>query len=165
MPAQASGGVGGRNVDIVANVTYKKGDEGVLYASGTQNSGISVFIQNGRLLLDYNAFGDHTIIESAGLVPEGDHELRAVLRRGDGMSGYLEVTIDGVSGGSAEVSLYMRMISSVGPSVGFDHGSPISTRYSAPYAYTGELHEIIIEAGPRRVDTAAAEAQAEMNRQ
>ncbi len=165
MPSQASGGVGGRNVDIVANVTYKKGDEGVLYASGTQNSGISVFIQNGRLLLDYNAFGDHTIIESAGLVPEGDHQLRAVLRRGDGMSGYLEVTIDGVSGGTAEVSLFMRMISSVGPSVGFDHGSPISTRYSAQYAYKGELHEIIIESGPRRVDTAAAEAQAEMNRQ
>jgi hypothetical protein len=41
----------------------------------------------------------------------------------------------------------------------------VSTRYSAPYAYTGELHEIIIESGPRRVDTAAAEAQAEMNRQ
>jgi arylsulfatase len=81
------------------------------------------------------------------------------------MSGFLEVTIDGVSGGSAEVSLFMRMISSVGPSVGFDHGSPISTRYSAPYAYTGELHEIVIESGPRRVDTAAAEAQAEMNRQ
>ena len=45
------------------------------------------------------------------------------------------------------------------------HGSPVSTRYSAPYAYTGELHEIIIESGPRRVDTAAAEAKAEMNRQ
>jgi hypothetical protein len=41
----------------------------------------------------------------------------------------------------------------------------VSTRYSAPYAYTGELHEIIIESGPRRVDTAKAEAQAEMNRQ
>ena len=59
----------------------------------------------------------------------------------------------------------MRMISSVGPSVGFDHGSPVSTRYSAPFTYTGELHEIIIESGPRRVDTAKAEAQAEMNRQ
>jgi arylsulfatase len=165
MPGQASGGLGGRNIDLIATVNYKKGDEGVLYATGTQNSGVSFFVQNGHLVLDYNAFNDHTIIESASPISEGEHEMRVLLRRGQGMAGRLELTIDGQSVGAADVSLYMRMMSSVGPSVGYDHGSPVSTRYSAPYAYTGDLHEIVIESGKAKPDVVAAEAQAEMNRQ
>lgn len=165
MPGQASAGLGGRNVELIANVTYANGDEGVLYATGTQNSGLSMFIQNGKLVLDYNAFGDHTIIESEGPVPEGSHELRVSLRRGDGMAGTLTISIDGTGVGAADVPLYMRMMSSVGPSVGYDHGSAVSERYRAPFAYTGKLHEVIIEAGKPRADVKAAEAQSQMNRQ
>ena len=40
----------------------------------------------------------------------------------------------------------MRMVSSVGSSVGYDHGSPVSERYDAPYAFTGDLHEVVIRA-------------------
>ena len=165
MPGQASGGLGGRNVDLIAIVTYKKGDEGVLYATGSQNSGVSVFVQNDRLVLDYNAFGDHAIIESSSVIPDGDHEFRVKLRRGDGMAGNLEIEIDGASEGSVQVPLYMRMISSLGPSVGYDHGSAVSTRYAAPYEYTGELHEVVLESSRAKPDVATAEAKAEMNRQ
>ncbi len=63
------------------------GDEGVLFATGTQNSGISMFVQGGRLVLDYNAFSDHTIIESDIELPVGDVELAVRLRRGEGMLG------------------------------------------------------------------------------
>ena len=165
MPSQASGGLGGRNVDVIATVTYKKGDEGVLYATGSQNSGVSFFVQNDRLVLDYNAFGDHAIVESSSVIPDGDHEFRVKLRRGDGMAGKLELEIDGVSTGSVQVPLYMRMISSLGPSVGYDHGSAVSTRYAAPYEYTGDLHEIVLESSRAKPDVASAEAKAEMNRQ
>ena len=165
MPGQASGGLGGRNVDLIANVTFAKGDEGVLYATGNQNSGVSFFVQNDRLILDYNAFGNHTVLESSTLIDDGEHELKAILRRGDGMAGRLQIAIDDNVVGSAEVSLYMRMISSVGPSIGYDHGSSVSARYESPYYYTGALHEIVLEASRARPDTAKAEAQAEMNRQ
>jgi arylsulfatase len=165
LPGQATAGLGGRNVDLYATVTFTPGDEGVLYATGTQNSGLSLFIQNNKVVLDYNAFGDHTIVESSIAVPAGDHELRVLLRRGDGMAGQLTLQIDGTDVGTASVSLYMRMMSSVGPSIGQDHGSPVSTRYSAPFAYTGVLHEVVIEAGKPRADVKAAEAQSEMNRQ
>jgi arylsulfatase len=165
MPGQASAGLGGRNVDLYATVTFAPGDEGVLYATGTQNSGLSLFIQNNKLVLDYNAFGDHTILESPTDVPAGDHELRLVMRRGEGMAGELSLLIDGANVATASVSLYMRMMSSVGPSVGYDHGSPVSQRYSAPFEYTGALHEVVIEAGKPRTDVKAAEARSEMNRQ
>jgi arylsulfatase A-like enzyme len=165
MPGQASGGLGGRNVDLIANVTFTKGDEGVLYATGNQNSGVSLFVQNDRLILDYNAFGHHTIIESSALITDGQHQLKAILRRGDGMAGRLQLAIDDDVVGSADVSLYMRMISSVGPSIGYDHGSSVSERYESPYYYSGMLHEIVLEASRPRADAAKVEAQSEMNRQ
>ncbi len=59
------------------------------------------------------------------------------------------------------------MISSVGSSVGYDHGSAVSTRYRAPFAFTGTLHEVVIQLvspGDRRT-TADHGARAEMARQ
>ena len=47
-----------------------------------------------------------------------------------------------VPAGSVELPLFMRMMSSVGPSVGADHGSAVSTRYAAPFSFTGVLHEV-----------------------
>ena len=165
MPGQASAGLGGRNVDLYAAVNFTSGDEGVLYATGTQNSGLSLFIQNNKLVLDYNAFGDHTILESPSDIPSGEHELRVLLRRTEGMAGTIALQVDGTSVAEASVPLYMRMMSSVGPSVGYDHGSPVSERYSAPFEYTGTLHEVVIEAGKPRADVQAAEAANEMRRQ
>ena len=165
MPGQASAGLGGRNVDLTATVVHGAGDEGVLYATGTQNSGFSMFVQNGRFVVDYNAFGDHTVVESSEPVPSGRCELAVRLRRGEGMAGSVELSIDGRDVGRADLSLYMRMMSSVGPSVGYDHGSPVSMRYEAPYAYTGDLEMVVIEAGQRTSEAAAAETKSEMGRQ
>jgi hypothetical protein len=60
----------------------------------------------------------------------------------------------------------MRMISSTGPSLGADHGSAVSDRYAAPFAFTGELLELVVQLSPERfADTEAATAGAEMSRQ
>jgi arylsulfatase len=165
LPGQASAAIGGRNVDLTARVTMTSGDEGVLFATGTQNSGLSLFVQGGRLVVDYNAFGDHTVIESGPLGP-GDHELGLRLRRGEGMAGSVELVVDGDPAGRAELTLFMRMMSSIGPSIGEDHGSPVSTRYRAPYRFGGVLHEIVVQSSPERFgDVAAAHARAESARQ
>jgi hypothetical protein len=64
LPAQAGPAIGGRSFDLTAHVRLGEGDEGVLLATGTENSGMSLFVQDDRLVLDYNAFGDHVVIES-----------------------------------------------------------------------------------------------------
>ncbi len=166
IPAQAAAAVGGRSFDLTARINRGRGDEGVLWATGTQNSGISVFVQNNRLVVDYNAFDDHTIVESDVELPEGDSTLTARFRRGDGRAGSIVLAVNGEDVGHGETALYMRMISSVGASVGYDHGSPVSARYDAPFAFTGTLHEVEIQLVDRRpADVAAAEAAAEMSRQ
>jgi arylsulfatase len=166
LPGQASAAIGGRSFDLSARVTLAAGDEGVLFATGTENSGLSVFVQSGRLVLDYNAFGGHTIVESDVDLPAGDADLVVQLRRLDGRAGTATVLVDGRPSGTADLPLFMRMISSIGPSIGSDHGSPVSDRYTAPFPFTGTLHEIVIQASPDRYgDTASTTARAEMSRQ
>jgi len=165
MPGQASAGLGGRNVHLVATVDYRPGDQGVLYKNGNRNSGFSMFVQDGRFVVDYNAFGDHTVLESPVPVPTGVVRLGVRLARGDNRTGTVSLEFDGVQVATAALPLYMTMMSSVGPSIGFDHGVTVSERYASPFAYTGDLREVVIEAGQRSKAAAEAEARTEMGRQ
>jgi arylsulfatase A-like enzyme len=166
LPGQASAAIGGRAFDLTARVTRDAGEEGVLFATGTENSGISVFVQHDRLVVDYNAFDDHTIVESEFEIPPGDSTLVVQVRRGEGRTGSVALEIDGQPAGSADLSLFMRMMSSVGPSIAYDHGSAVSNRYEAPFAFTGTLHEVVIQLlSPQDLAAREAEAAAEMSRQ
>jgi arylsulfatase len=166
IPGQASAAVGGRSFDLTARITRAAGENGVLWATGTENSGISVFLQDERLVVDYNAFDDHTIVGSSVEVPTGDSTLTARFRRGDGRLGTIEIAIDGATVGAGETQLFMRMISSVGVSIGYDRGSAISTCYTAPFPFEGTLHEVVIQLlSPHDLQARAAEAAAEMSRQ
>jgi arylsulfatase len=54
--------------------------------------------------------------------------------------------------------------------VGYDHGSPVSERYKSPFAFSGRLHRVDIDADPDGkhadpVGVAAAEMRAEAARQ
>lgn len=131
-------------VDITARVAGVAGDEGVLLATGNENCGCSVFVQNGRLAVDYNAFGDHTIVESSIEVPAGECTLGVHLER-EGRSGWVEVSIDGDACGRETIPLYLVTFTSVGLSVGEDHRSAVSARYSAPFAFTGTLHDVTVQ--------------------
>jgi arylsulfatase len=138
-----------------------------------------VFGQEERLVVDYNAFDDHAVVESDIEVPVGASTLSARFRRGDGRSGSIAVAVDGVDAGEVETALFMRMISSVGASIGHDHGSAVSPRYRAPFPFTGTVHEIEIQvaaardaaivgsagAGDADTEVTDAEGRAEMARQ
>ena len=166
IPAGASATTGGRWFDLSAVVTFEEGDEGVLWSIGTENSGVSVFVQQGRLVVDYNAFNDHTVIESTQAIPTGEAALHVRLERTGRTTGWCEVSINGEACGRADIPYYMRMVSSVGSSVGYDHGSSVSGRYDAPFAFSGHLHEVVVRIPERKsVAESTATAQAEMNRQ
>jgi arylsulfatase len=166
LPGQAAAAIGGRAFDLTATVTRDAGQGGVLFATGTANSGISFFVQDDRLVVDYNAFDDHTIIESDIEVPLGGSTLTLQVRRGEGMVGSMSIAVDGSPAGSAELALLMRMMSSVGPSVAYDHGSAVSERYTAPFPFAGTLHEIVIQLlSPKDLAAQQAEAANEMSRQ
>ncbi|MEI2638672.1 MAG: hypothetical protein V9F03_06715 [Microthrixaceae bacterium] len=101
-------------------------------------------------------------------------ELTVRVRRGTGREATAALLIDGVECGSVDIPMYLSIMSSVGASVGYDHGSPVSLRYDSTYPFTGTLHQIDIELIPpqdqgeqNRIETATneAEARAAMARQ
>ncbi len=166
MPGQACAAIGGRAFDLTATLTREAGQDGVIYATGTENSGISIFVQNDRLVIDYNAFDEHVILESDIEVPAGESTVLASFRRGDGRVGSMSVAVNGVDAGSVDLPLFMRMMSSVGPSVGYDHGSAVSNRYEAPFPFAGNLHEVVIQLlSPQDLAARKSEAASEMSRQ
>ena len=48
---------------------------------GTENAGVALFVQDNRLVFDYNIFMDHHILESTEEVPAGSSVLGARFRR------------------------------------------------------------------------------------
>ena len=165
IPGQASAAIGGRSFDLTATITRQKNDQGVLFSTGTENSGISIFIQNERFVVDYNAFDDHSVVRSDIEIPIGYSTLRAQFRRLK-RGGEITIYVNEEPSGSIEIPLFMRMISSVGSSIGYDHGSAVSPQYESPFPFSGELHQIEIQLAARRAsDADQAQARAENARQ
>ena len=107
----------------------------MLFATGTENSGVSFFVQDDRLVLDYNSFNDHTVLVSDAGVPAGPSVVPLEFRRA-GPSAPARCWSTGPVR-DAEVPFAMLIISSVGPSVGYDHGSPVSARYTGHFPFGG----------------------------
>jgi arylsulfatase len=176
MPAQSGARIGGRSWDLDATIDRPAGSNGVIYATGNQNSGLSLFIQSDHLVFDYNCFGEHHIAESDIAVPAGESVVGIRFRGAGGQRGHATLVIDGIECGQVEIPFVMLIISSVGPSVGFDHGSPVSRRYASPYAFEGTLDRVDItivsraQVAAHQVDTdgdqmAEADARQQMSRQ
>ena len=165
LPAQAGPAIGGRSWDLDATIERHHGDDGVLFAVGTENSGLSLFVLDGRLVFDYNFFGEHHTATSSGTVPVGASVVGVRFRR-DGAGGEATLVIDGAPCGTVELPTVMRVISSVGASVGSDHGSAVSDAYAAPFPFAGRLERVDIQlVSPQPSDAAAAEARTILSRQ
>jgi arylsulfatase A-like enzyme len=165
LPSQASPALGGRSWDLAATIDRPHGAQGVLFAVGTENSGLSVFILEDRLWFDYNAFGDHHVATSSVEVPVGRSVVGVRFRRTDA-SGVATVVVDDAECGTVELPLVIRVLSSVGASVGLDHGSAVSDRYEAPFAFEGTLERLDVQlVAPPSGDSAAAEARSILARQ
>ncbi len=160
MPGQVAPTLGGKGWDMSATVDRPAGAGGVLYASGTENSGLSLFVQDDHLVFDYNCFGDHHVVVSTGALPSGPSVIGVQFRR-VGSGGEATLVIDDVPSGSLTVPFAMTMMSSVGPSIGYDHGSPVSSRYSGPFPFEGRLQrlDVVLTRQPAAGDEAQATAE------
>ena len=116
-------------------------------------------------MFDYNCFGEHSVVESDRTVPAGTWVVGVRFRRVD-RGGAATLLVDGAESGALQLPVIMRIISSLGSSVGRDHGSRVDTRYNGPFPFAGRLDRLDVQlVSERTADTAAAEARAIMSRQ
>ncbi|MEM7139397.1 MAG: arylsulfatase [Actinomycetota bacterium] len=164
LPGQAGATLGGRSWTMTATIDGVA--DGVLYSTGTENSGVSLFIKDGRLVFDYNAFDDHTVVRSDIAVPADAKDLRVDFLRLPKRKGMARLSIDGEPVGIGEVPWVAGMMSSVGSSFGRGAESPVSREYEGRFPYGATLKQIDIQLHERGTTEALeAEMRAEMSKQ
>jgi arylsulfatase len=141
------GGMGRLSENCVLNLKNKshsvtaeivvpaKGAEGVIISQGANIGGWSLYAKDGKLKYCYNWGGfKHFMVESAGPIPAGDHQVRmefAYAGGGIGKGGTATLFIDGQKVGEGEVGATLAIIFSAddGCDVGEDSGAPVSPDY------------------------------------
>ncbi len=122
----------------------KENGDGALIARGSLNSGFVLYIKNGKLHFDYNAFHEHTLLSSPAALTPGRHTVGAkVTRRPDG-GGDIALIIDGNEVATGSVRTLLFMISSIGMDIGMSY-APINNAYREPFTYPGKIHTATFE--------------------
>ena len=143
--------------------------DGALAARGSINSGFVLYLKQGYLRFDYNAFHAHNLVSSATELPAGRHQLELRVERDGDDSGRVTMSVDGEVCGEGRIPRLLRLISSTGMDLGRSL-APVTEDYEAPFEYPGHIHTATFETPQRRGEPEAradAEAQgrAAMTRQ
>ncbi|MBI4768567.1 MAG: arylsulfatase, partial [Deltaproteobacteria bacterium] len=137
-----------RSYTIIAAVDIpEKGAEGVLLALGGRFGGYALYIQNNRLVYDYNFLGiSHYRVASTIEVPKGKSRLRfKFIKTGEHQGqGTLFINEEKVGEGRIERTAPVRHAFAEGMEIGRDSLTPVSESYQCPFAFTGTLKQVVI---------------------
>ena len=131
-------------VEIPAN-----GAEGVLLSLGGRFAGFSFFVQNNRLQFVYNYFGaERYIITSTEAVPKGAAKLRMEFTSTGENQGTAALFINDhkVGEGAVPHTVPLTFGLSEGLTAGRDPSTPVAETYQSPFAFTGKLKKVVMEA-------------------
>jgi arylsulfatase len=144
----AAAEIRGRSFAVLADVTIDStGAEGVLFKHGGAHGGHVLFIQDGRLHYVYNFLGERQQeVSSSVAIPLGRHLFGVrYARTGTVESSHTplgDVTLfidDETVGSLADVQSHPGTfgLAGAGITVGRNGGSAVSSRYKAPFAFSG----------------------------
>ena len=121
-------------------------EEGVLVAVGGMTGGFTMFIQDGKLIYDYNYLdGLHYILESDDL-PAGIVDVKFSFIKTQPFGGKGELYVNGEKQSEAEMPQMHISTYSLAATfdIGRDTGTQVSKMYQDPFAYNGQLDRVII---------------------
>ena len=145
--------IANRSYRIAVHFAQSANDTGILWAIGEPNGGIVMWIENQRLMLHYNAFGDRQTVTGPILFPGAhvalfDYEVQAE-SRGRGrliLDGALATEFTELSPPMVPYGIFE------GLDVGLDRRGPVFwdlyDRHGS-FAYSGDISEVTIEPGTR----------------
>ena len=167
VPVDSAPPFGARSWNLSAELDLgPNGSDGVILAIGTVNNGLSIFIKDGHLVYDHNAFTNHSVITSTKPLPAGDCTIGIDHLRIKAGPARVKLSVNGEPIGEGVVPDVPVMISSVGMDIG-SNPSGVSDAYVAPFEFTGQIRKIEIstERALRPDDEAAAEFRTAMGTQ
>ena len=139
----------GKSWSIAAEVERAdKSREGVIAAYGSLRSGYVFYVQNNRLVFEYNFAGKFTKIESSEELPAGASTLRFEFQKGAGLQGTGVLFVNGKKIGEGAIPrTFPFLISWEGFDVGRDSLSPVSDSYQGKgeFPFSGTLKKVVLE--------------------
>ena len=137
--------------EITAELTRADGDDGTLLACGDVASGFSLFIQDGRLVWDYNMAWDHYVAETPEALPTGPITVTAAFERTGSYAGTGRLMVNGEEAASVDMPVtHNTHIHAVGISVGFTRAPSPSPRTAGQFPFTGTLSRLVIDVADDR---------------
>ncbi len=124
-------------------------EEGVLFASGSMAGGVSLYVQDNRLCLDYNSKESITSGRTESELPVGRSTLSATVTTTTRPAGYVTLFVDGLQAGRIEIPDLGGIAVRGGADVAADHLSPVTPSYEAPFEFSGTIHVVDVKITPR----------------
>lgn len=153
----AAAPVAGRSFAISSTVRRPSGTEdGVLLAHGSWNSGYAVMIEDGRLVFDYNYYGDHQVVRSDEPLGAGESAVEVRCERvPDSTAAEVSLFVDGGAAGAMHLAeTFENFIAFQGLDVGADRLSPVRAGGVGPFPFSGSfdaVHIRLLDGAPGRV--------------
>jgi arylsulfatase len=126
-----------------------KDSEGVIMGFGGVAAGMVLYLEGGVPVFDYNFFEKHTVVKGEQPVPDGNSTIAVdfdYAGGGAGKGAKITLKVDGQTVGSGEMDATVGGrfgIDTFG--VGEDTGQPVTDAYEAPFKFSGEIEEVVVE--------------------
>ena len=151
MPEFTAPGLGKRSNHVTVDVEVGKEASGVLYAMGGASGGVTLFMDKGQLVYEYNMLIiERTTTKSDAKIASGKHkiEVAETIAR-PGAPAEVVLTVDGkqVAKTTVKRTVPGAFTASETFDVGIDLGSPVSLDYfdRAPFKFDGMIERVTVD--------------------
>ncbi len=148
MPEFTAPGLGRESSHVVIKVKLDEGASGVLYALGGVSGGLTLYMDKGQLVYEYNMMEiERTSVRSKDKIAAGDHKIEVdTTIDKPGTAAEIVLTVNGqeVGRGTVKRTVPAAFTASESFDVGIDLGSPVSLDYfdRRPFKFDGTIKEI-----------------------
>ena len=151
MPEFSAPGLGKKSNTVVVDLNVSANANGVIYALGGAGGGLTLFMENGRLIYEYNMMIiERYTVETKEKLAPGKHqiEITTLISKPFGPAD-VAIKIDGKEAAKLVVERTVPAAFSASESfdVGVDLGSAVSLRYhkKAPFAFNGKISSVKVD--------------------
>ena len=151
MPEFSAPGLGKKSNKVVVDMEIPANANGVLYALGGGSGGLTCFMENGKLVYEYNMMiiERYTVETSSKLARRKTSGRNCFDNCKTGCACSVVISVDGkeVAKGEVKRTVPAAFTASETFDVGIDLGSPVSLRYhkKAPFKFNGKINSVKVE--------------------
>lgn len=151
MPEFAAPELGKKSNKVVVDMVAPENANGVLYALGGAGAGLTVFMENGKLVYEYNMMIiERYTIETKEKLAAGKHQIEiTTIVPKPGAPADVTIVVDGKEAAKGIVARTVPAAFSASESfdVGLDMGAPVSLRYheKTPFKFNGKINTVKVD--------------------